>query len=135
MYINSNDMTHHDNAPHEIDPVADARVTDALNRLGTVEPPPELIGQVMWRTKHQSVRNNSRRRVTGRKEEGLDMAKRVLIGLIGIAAAGLLVAYIGGGFPATSGTEGTIGAAQRYNAEQAKAAWADVTAFVKKVVG
>jgi dienelactone hydrolase len=23
----------------------------------------------------------------------------------------------------------------RYNAEQAKAAWADVTAFVKKVVG
>jgi hypothetical protein len=118
--MNSKDMNHDDNAPHENDPVADARVTDALNRLGTVEPPPELIGQVMWRTKHQSVQNNSRRRMAGRKGEELDMAKKVLIGLIGIAAAGLLVAYIGGGFPATTGTEGTIGAAQRYNAEQIK---------------
>ncbi len=118
--MNSNDMNYDDNAPHEIDPVADARVTDALNRLGTVEPPPELVSQVMWRTKHQSVQRNSRRRVAGRKEEGLDMAKKVLIGLIGIAAAGLLVAYIGGGFPLTTGTEGTIGAAQRYNAEQIK---------------
>jgi hypothetical protein len=117
--MNSKDMNHHDNAPHEIDPVADARVTDALNGLGTVEPPPELIGQVMWRTKHQSVQNNSRRRVVRHNGEGLDMAKKVLIGLIGIAAAGLLVAYIGG-FPATTGTEGTIGAAQRYNAEQIK---------------
>lgn len=117
--MNSKDMNHDNHAPHEIDPIADARVTDALNSLGTVEPPPELIGQVMWRTKHQSVRNNSRRRMAGRKEEGLDMAKKVLIGLIGIAAAGLLVAYIGG-FPATTGTEGTIGAAQRYNAEQIK---------------
>ncbi len=118
--MNSNDMNYDDNAPHEIDPVADARVTDALNTLGTVEPPPELVGQVMWRTKHQSVQNNSRRRTAGRKEEGLDMAKKVLIGLIGIAAAGLLIAYIGGGVPATTGTEGTIGAAQRYNAEQIK---------------
>ncbi len=118
--MNSNDMKHDENAPHELDPVADARVTDALNRLGTVEPPPELIGQVMWRTKHQSVQNNSRRRAAGRKEEGSNMAKKVLIGLIGIAAAGLLVAYIGGGVPATTGTEGTIGAAQRYNAEQIK---------------
>lgn len=118
--MNSKDMKHDDNAPQEIDPVADARVTDALNGLGTVEPPPELIGQVMWRTKHQSVRNNSRRQVARRNGEGLDMAKKVLIGLIGIAAAGLLVAYVGGGFPATTGTEGTIGAAQRYNAEQIK---------------
>ncbi len=113
-------MTHNENAPHEVDPIADARVTTALNALGMVEPPPELIGQVMWRTKHQSVQNNSRRRVARHKEEGLDMAKKVLIGLIGIAAAGLLVSYINGGFPATTGTEGTIGAAQRYNAEQIK---------------
>ena len=118
--MNSKDMNHDENAPHEIDPVADARVTDALNRLGTVDPPPELLGQVMWRTKHQAARSNSQQRRVRRNGEGLDMAKKVLIGLIGIAAAGLLVAYVGGGFPATTGTEGTIGAAQRYNAEQIK---------------
>lgn len=117
--MNSKDMIHHDNAPQDTDPVADARVTDALNLLGTVEPPSELIAQVMWRTKHQSVQNNSRRPVA-RRNEGMHMAKKVLIGLIGIAAAGLLVAYISGGIPATTGTEGTIGAAQRYNAEQIK---------------
>ena len=118
--MDSNDMKHDDNAPHETDPVADARVTAALNSLGTVEPPPDLVGQVMWRTKHQSVQNNSRRRVGRRHDEGMDMAKKVLIGLIGVAAAGLLVAYISGSLPATTGTEGTIGAAQRYNAEQIK---------------
>ena len=47
------------------------------------------------------------------------MAKKVLIGVIGIAAAGLLVAYVFG-FPPASHTEGTIGAAQRYQAEQIK---------------
>jgi|GEM_PF-6766940 len=118
--MNSKDMIHHDHAPQDTDPVADARVTDALNLLGTVEPPSELVAQVMWRTKHQSVQNNRRRQVARRNGEGSDMAKKVLIGLIGIAAAGLLVAYIGGGFPTTTGTEGTIGAAQRYNAEQIK---------------
>jgi hypothetical protein len=114
--MNSNDMNHDENAAHEFDPVAEARAE--APEQPTVEPPPELIGQVMWRTRHQSVRDNSRRRTAGRKEEGLDMAKKVLIGLIGVAAAGLLIAYISGGVPATTGTEGTIGAAQRYNAEQ-----------------
>ena len=124
MYINSKDMIHHDNAPQDTDPVADARVTDALNLLGTVEPPSELVAQVMWRTKHQSVQNHSRRPVA-RRNEGMHMARKVLIGLIGFAAVGLLVASISGGIPATTWTEGTIGAAQRYNAEQIKTS--DVT--------
>jgi len=61
--MHSKDRIHHDHAPQDTDPVADARVTDALS---------------------------------------------------------LLVAYIGGGVPATTGTQGTIGAAQRYDAEQVK---------------
>jgi hypothetical protein len=78
----------------ELDPDAEARVTDALDCLGTVEPPAEFVGQVMWRTKHQALKQNSQRRAARQTGEGTDMAKKVLIGVIGIAAAGLLVAYV-----------------------------------------
>jgi len=103
----------------ELDPDAEARVTDALDYLGTVEPPAEFVGQVMWRTRHQALKQNSQRRATRQVGEGTDMAKKVLIGVIGVAAAGLLVAYVFG-YPPASHTEGTIGAAQRYQAEQIK---------------
>jgi hypothetical protein len=103
----------------ELDPVADGRVTEALNGLGTVEPPAEFVGQVMWRTKHRAVKQSNQRRIGRQNGEGLDMAKKVLIGVIGVAAVGLAVAYING-FPPASHTEGTIGAAQRYQAEQIK---------------
>lgn len=111
-------MQHGPDTPQELDPLADARVTEALNTLGTIEPPAGLVGQVMWRTRHQSVQHNSQRRAGRRQGEGLHMAKKMLIGLVGIAAAGLLVAYMSGTFPETAGTEGTIGAAQRYSAQQ-----------------
>ena len=110
----------------ELDPDAEARVTDALDYLGTVEPPAEFVGQVMWRTRHQALKQNSQRRATRQVGEATDMAKKVLIGVIGIAAAGLLVAYIFG-FPPASHTEGTIGAAQRYQAEQIKSSDVKVT--------
>jgi hypothetical protein len=113
-------MTHeNDQVPTDIDPLADARVTNALDALGTVEPSPEFVGQVMWRTRHQAVRDNNQRRSARRVGQGVVMAKKVLVGLAAVAAVGLAVVYIGG-FPAPSNTEGTIGAAQRYQAEQIK---------------
>lgn len=110
-------MTHDNDGQHEaLDPALDARVTDALNQLGTVDPPPEFVGQVMWRTRQRQVRET-----TGRPErrntQGATMAKKVLVGLAGVAAVGLAVAYMTG-FPPALYTEGTIGAAQRYQAEQ-----------------
>jgi hypothetical protein len=122
VYINSKEterMNNDHNLEQELDPAADARVTEALNALGTVEPPERFVSQVMWRTTHQAVRNSSQRRIGRRNGEGLDMAKKALIGLVGIAAVGLLIAYVGG-FPPAAGTEGTIGAARRYQAEQIK---------------
>lgn len=112
-------MTHQNNEQPELDPVADARVTEALNALGAIEPPAEFVGQVMWRTRHRAVKQGSDRRIRRRNGEGLVMAKKVLIGVIGLAAVGLVVAYIAG-VPPASHTEGTIGAAQRYQAEQIK---------------
>jgi hypothetical protein len=102
----------------DIDPLADARVTEALNELGPIEPPAGFVGQVMWRTQHQAVRENHRRAVR-RVGQGVVMAKKVLAGLAAIAAVGLAAVYFGG-VPSTSNTEGTIGAAQRYQAEQIK---------------
>jgi hypothetical protein len=111
-------MTHDDrDAPVDMDALADVRVNDALNALGTIEPPDGFVGQVMWRTKHQAVAEQTPRRAVRPVEQGVVMAKKVLIGLAAMAAVGLAVAYIGG-FPPADRTEGTIGAAQRYQAEQ-----------------
>jgi hypothetical protein len=119
MQVETFSMTHQNDEQPELDPVDDARVTDALNALGTVEPPAEFVGQVVWRTRHRAVKQGAERHSRRRNGEELDMAKKVLIGVIGIAAVGLVVAYIAG-VPPTSHTEGTIGAAQRYQAEQIK---------------
>jgi hypothetical protein len=117
-------MMHDDNPEKDLDPVADAGVTRALDLLGAAEPPPGLVSQVMWRAKHhatqdRAVQDNKMRRVSRRTGEGVVMAKKVLVGLAAVAAIGLAVVYIGGvEIPPTGKTEGTIGAAQRYQAEQ-----------------
>ena len=124
MYIDNREnvcMSNEQEPELELDPARDARVTDALASLGTVEPPAAYVGQVLWRIKGQTTRGQGMRGTTRRRGKGLGMAKKILIGLAGIAAAGLLVAYINGGLPSSgAGTEGTIGAAQRYQAEQIK---------------
>jgi hypothetical protein len=119
MKQRDSDMKQDQDPDQEIDPIGDGRVTDALNALGTVEPPAEFVGQVMWRTTHRAAQHRRPQRAARGGGEGLDMAKKALIGLVGVAAVGLVVAYMAG-FPPTFGTEGTIGAARRYQAEQIK---------------
>lgn len=108
----------HDNL-QELDAASEARVTEALNALEDIEPPAAFVSQVMWRTRQASTRNNQTRQ-TSRTGVRMISAKTGVMGVIGIAAAGLLVAYVGG-FPPASHTEGTIGAAQRYQAPQVSA--------------
>lgn len=109
-------MTHDNDQEQVLDPAVDRQVTDALDALGTVEPPREFVSQVMWRTRHLKVQQAAGRH--GRRaSEGVVMAKKVLGGLAALAAVGLAAAYLTG-FPPTIGSEGTIGAAQRYQAEQ-----------------
>ncbi len=136
MDSEENVRTNHEQEPDTtLDPVTDQRVTDALDSLGTVEPPVEFVDQVMWRTRQRGAQQGGRR--TSRQSgEGLSMARKALIGVIGMAAAGLLVAYIGGVPSIGEGTEGTIGAAQRYQSRQiasndVKVDNADLQAFMQ----
>jgi hypothetical protein len=99
------------------DPHAEAVVKQALDVLGTADPPPGFVGRVMWRTKHQI--NRDQRRGTLRAGDTIHMAKKALLGLAAVAAIALAVLYLRG-FPAVDQTEGTIGAAQRYRAEQVR---------------
>lgn len=108
------------NQDHEAQPQLDAadeaRVTAALNSLEVLETPSTFVARVVWGTKQSDVRLRQQRQS---RRPGVRMisAKSAVVGLIGIAAAGLIVVYVGG-FPPASQTEGTIGAAQRYRAQQ-----------------
>ena len=112
-------MNHdHEPAP-ELSAADDARVTEALGALGTIEPPDTFTGQVMWRVSSLPV-GNMDSRPAGRTGVRMTTAKKALIGLVGIAAAGLVAVYVTGTYP-VSQTEGTIGAAQRYQSGQISA--------------
>jgi len=73
----------------------------------------------MWRTASTSIRDAETRQDI-RTGARMITARKVLIGLAGIAAAGLVVIYISGS-SSVSQTEGTIGAAQRYQSTQISA--------------
>ena len=103
-------------AQSQLDAADEARVTAALNSLELIEPPSTFVARVVWGTKQSDLRSRQQRQS---RRSGVPMisAKSAVVGLIGIAAAGLIVAYVGG-FPPASQTEGTIGAAQRYQSQQ-----------------
>jgi hypothetical protein len=96
----------------------DDRLDQLLNELGPAEPPPGLVSAVMARVasladrgaaRHPSVRTNGVTLMTSRKA----------MWVLAAAAAVVLGVFIVRGFPVVDqGTEATIGAAKRYQAEQ-----------------
>jgi hypothetical protein len=93
------------------------RVTALLNELKEADPAPSgLVREVM------ETIESKRRRGVGLRPGETRMAKKVLIGLATAAAAVIVVFATVGWPPAGSGTEGTIGAAKRHQAQQLTAA-------------
>jgi predicted pyridoxine 5'-phosphate oxidase superfamily flavin-nucleotide-binding protein len=92
-------------------------ITKMLGELKDVDPPADLVGTVM-------AKISSGAAVRARRVEpiqfsgGKKMAKKVLWSVMGAAAAVLIVLKIAGYPPKSDGTEGTIGAAQRYQSQQ-----------------
>ena len=96
----------------------DDRLDQLLHELGPAEPPPGLVSDVMDRVaslvnrgaaRHSSVRTNGVTFMTSRKA----------MWVLAAAAAVVLGIFIVKGFPVVDrGTEATIGAAKRYQAEQ-----------------
>jgi hypothetical protein len=99
----------------------DERLSGLLEELGPADPPDSLVPDVMKRVA------DIRRHSTGAKVStpvvrlnsgGMVMTRKVIWGLA--AAAAITLAFFAGrGFPPVgTGTEGTIGAAKRYQAQQ-----------------
>ena len=96
----------------------DDHLEQLLNELGPAEPPPGLVSAVMARVtsladrgaaRHASVRTNGVTLMTSRK----------VMWVLAAAAAVVLGVFIVKGFPVVNqGTDATIGAAKRYQAEQ-----------------
>ena len=96
----------------------DDRLDQLLKELGPAEPPPGLVSAVMDRVasladrgaaRHQSMRTNGVTLMTSRRA----------MWVLAAAAAVVLGIFIVRGFPVVDrGTDATIGAAQRYQAEQ-----------------
>ena len=92
-------------------------VTLLLGELKEVDPPADLVGTVMAKiSSGAAVR--ARRVEPVQFSGGKVMAKKVLWSVMGAAAAVLIVLKIAGYPPKSDGTEGTIGAAQRYQSQQ-----------------
>ena len=92
-------------------------VTLLLGELKEVDPPADLVGTVMAKiSSGAAVR--ARRVEPVQFSGGKVMAKKVLWSVMGAAAAVLIVLKLAGYPPPSEGTEGTIGAAQRYQSQQ-----------------
>jgi hypothetical protein len=92
-------------------------VTLMLSELHDLEPPAELVGTVMSRISSQAPARAGRVapiQLSG----GKAMAKKVLWSVMGAAAMVLIGLKLAGYPPPSEGTEGTIGAAQRYQSQQ-----------------
>ena len=92
-------------------------VTQLLGELQDVDPPVELAKTVMSRIS-QVAPAHVRRLEPVQLSGGKSMAKKVLWSVMGAAAAILIVLRMAGYPPPSEGTEGTIGAAQRYQSQQ-----------------
>jgi hypothetical protein len=92
-------------------------VGQMLGELRDVDPPADLVGAVMSQISSLAPARAGRVQpvlISG----GRVMAKKVLWSVMGAAAAVLIVLKMAGYPPASDGTEGTIGAAQRYQSQQ-----------------
>jgi len=93
----------------------DDRLSALLDELGPEDPPSTLVRDVMARINPVPTRQPA---PVLRFEKGHDMTRKFIWG-IAAAAAILLAVFSIKGFPPTgAGTEGTIGAAKRYQAAQ-----------------
>ena len=89
-------------------------VSAMLSELPTVEPPSTLVGDVMSTIQ----RTPARATPIHFTKRGSTMAKKVLWTLAAAAAVALVIMKFSGYPPVESGTEATIGAAQRYQSQQ-----------------
>jgi len=89
-------------------------VSAMLSELPTVEPPSTLVGDVMSTIQ----RTPARATPIHFTKRGSTMAKKVLWILAAAAAVALVIMKFSGYPPVESGTEATIGAAQRYQSQQ-----------------
>jgi len=88
-----------------------------LHELGPAEPPPDLVSAVMARV--DSLTDRGARQTSVRTNGVTFMTTRKAMWVLAAAAAVVLAVFIVTGFPKVDrGTEATIGAAQRYQAQQ-----------------
>ena len=95
----------------------DDRLEQLLNELGPAEPPPGLVSAVMARV--DSLTDRGARQTSVRTNGVTLMTTRKAMWVLAAAAAVALAVFVVKGFPRVDrGTEATIGAAQRYQAQQ-----------------
>jgi hypothetical protein len=95
----------------------DDRLDHLLHELGPAEPPPDLVSAVMARV--DSLTDRGARQTSVRTNGVTLMTTRKAMWVLAAAAAVALAVFIVTGFPKVDrGTEATIGAAQRYQAQQ-----------------
>jgi len=100
-----------------IDEDTDRRLTQMLEDLGPADPPAGFVRQVMERISLED-RQQIRGRIIPFHKGGVAMVRKAVLGLAAAAAVVLAVYTIKGFPPVDRGTEGTIGAAQKYQAPQ-----------------
>src|SRR5258706_11730692 len=96
---------------------SDDRLSQLIEDLGDVDPPAALTRQVMGRIS-QEPRHEVRRRIIQFNRGDTPMTRKAMWGLAAAAVIVLGVYTITGFPPVGRGTEGTIGAAQKYQAPQ-----------------
>lgn len=96
-------------------------VSELLNDLPEVDPPPSLARTVMSMIAEQTKAPVTQPQVTYIRR-GSTMAKKVLWSVAAVAAVALVALKVVGYPPVEKGTEATIGAAQRYQESQISAA-------------
>jgi hypothetical protein len=93
------------------------QVTRMLEELGPADPPASLVGNVMARIS-LDARHQPSGRVIPFKQGEIAMTRKAMWG-VAAAAAILLGVFVMRGFPPVGhGTEGTVGAAKKYEAPQ-----------------
>ena len=96
-------------------------LSEILNDLPQVDPPPSLVRTVMSTIAGYAMAPVTQPQVTHMRR-GSTMAKKVLWSVAAVAAMALIALKVVGYPPVEQGTEATIGAAQRYQESQISAA-------------
>jgi hypothetical protein len=97
-----------------IEPAPDDRLSQLMQELGPADPPAGLRRQVMARiAQHQATD-----RIISFNRREIAMTKKAMYGIAAAAALALGVFAVYGFPPVGRGTEGTIGAAKKYQAPQ-----------------